>query len=222
MLLQWGQVSIAQQEIPWNQPELSAYGQMGVDDFACSCNGCYSTNYGWRVFQNTTSYWLVQGSTPHWLSWYIKIPTKITRLTIVNSSYQAVEAIRGGQVQACNDGTSWINLKTWSNTVTAKQASWNIDIDYPGFYNYYRLYIQTAGASYGYSSIETITITGYNLADVANSIVFPTAYTSDYAFSLGNVGSYNTSYCTSRTTTGMTLYNPQQSQGTMKWFTIGY
>lgn len=157
---------------------------------------------------------------------YSRLPIKIKNIYITNttqSQYSYNERLDTGKLYYSSNGSSWTQFNEWSCTNTGYGASWTINCNSPVYVNYYKFSILTAAGTFKYPYIGKMVLDAYTQTSVANSITFPTSHTNTkYSFSLGNVGSYNTSYTNTKYVSGMSLVNPESSNGTMNWMTLGY
>lgn len=165
-------------EKSWTQPVLTSNGTLGGNSFAVADDGHYDSDISgdaWLLFNPTTgkssqSLWSWAGTkTPGGITIYNPIPLKITNIQVTNHSWAnasvgAGYGITGGIIQASNDNSTWVNLKTFTNSVVALSETWNIDLsDNTNAYKYYRLWItshsSSAYAGRNYIGLLTITAT---------------------------------------------------------------
>lgn len=141
-------------ESAWTQPTLGGNGTLGGESFACWTN-TQSSGYeafraldGTKTGSNGASAWNGQ-TLPAIFTFYNPKPLRVTNLEIWNRTYGNICGITGGIVQGSNDNESWVNIKSFSNSITGHNVSWNIDLsDNNQGYKYYRLYI-TSSTAYG-------------------------------------------------------------------------
>ena len=154
----------------FTQPILTSNGTMGGNNFAVACSSYYANNdnyNAWRAFNGVidvqTDLWAcANGSDNAFLDFYNPQALKVTSLTVLNRYSGTVGAIRTGNIQACNDGSSWQTIKTFSNDVTTANTSWTIDLsDNENYYCYYRINCLTFDG--GYCGINQLTINAFIL-----------------------------------------------------------
>jgi hypothetical protein len=148
----------------WTQPVLTSNGTMGGSNFAVSSNiAQYTGNDVWRAFNGMTSggnYFHSQsGTKTGYIDIFNPVPIKITNFKIYNQNGSANRASSSGIIYGSNDGTSWTQLKTYTNSVQTAGGTWNIDLSAnENYYRYYRME-STAGGSDSYWTINEIQIT---------------------------------------------------------------
>ena len=224
MLQQWGIISSSAQEIPWTQPVLSSNGVLGGSSFACVSNDTYSGREAWRAFDgisntgwNSTT--AASTANPTWLTFYNSIPLKVTKLDLYNwANYYIVDY----SIVASNDNSSWTTLTTGTFPNAGNYGLNTVNLsNNNSFYNYYKIICTNDNGAA--TAISTLNITAVQQIAVTNSIIFPTSYSNTgYGFSLGFIDENNTAYCTNKTISGMSLYNPSSNNGYANWYTIGY
>lgn len=222
-LLQWGKVSLSQQVSSYSSPSnLSSNGTIGGSTFAVLPSTEYDTDHpAWKMFDGSTSTFYKSGvENPITIIVYTPQLTNIKSVSIVNQDNYCVSTNADSYLYGSTDNSDYKLLATFRGT-TGGGTQWTISL--ANNQDYYKYYKFVTKGFYGYQNFRNMSLTGYCITAAANSITFPTSYTStNYSFSLGNVGSYNTTYCLSKQTSGMNLYNPQQSTGMMNWMTLGY
>lgn len=164
-------------ESSWTQPVLTSNGSLGGNSFAVADDGHADLDISgdaWLLFNPTTGKLSSQPlcswagtKTPGGVTIYNPIPLKITNIQVTNHSWSnaalgAGYGITGGIIQASNDNSTWVNLKTFTNSVVALSETWNIDLsDNTNAYKYYRIWI-TSHSSSAYSGrnyIGSLTLT---------------------------------------------------------------
>lgn len=151
---------------------------VGGDDFAVEVSSIWYDG-GWKAFDNVAStYWHAGRGLPQWLTFYNPFPLNVTSLEITNDP-TGRPGITTGIVQASNDNLTWIDLKAFTNTVTAVGDSWSIDLsDNTEFYKYYRLYI--TGSSYISDNSYWAVISQINITATERKIIAGSASDYDY------------------------------------------
>lgn len=135
------------------RPNLSSNGTMGGNDFAVNASSYYegggeTSLFAWKAVNGTNTgegdCWGAGAtdSTPDYMFYY-PIALNVTNIQIVNRNTpysQNVLAILSGTVYGSNDNSTWTQLKTFSNSTTTANTSWNIDLsDNTNSYNYYKI-----------------------------------------------------------------------------------
>lgn len=139
----------------WTQPILTANGNMGGDSFAASQVGFADEGdlKAFRAFDNNTSTNCYFAKSTGYFQWYNPNPLKITNLKLTNfvGDSWGTRALTSGSIQVSNNGSDFVELKTFTNSATGGGASWNIDLSAnTGYYKYYR--IVCTGTSYAVSN----------------------------------------------------------------------
>ena len=138
----------------WTQPIMTANGTMGGDSFATSQTGFSDAGLeAYRAFDNNTSTLCYFAKSTGYFQWYNPNPLKITNLKLTNyiGDSWGTRALTSGSIQVSNNGSDFVELKAFTNSVTGGGASWNIDLSAnTGYYKYYR--IVCTGTSYAVSN----------------------------------------------------------------------
>ena len=126
-------VKSGQQELPWTQPKLSANGTIGGNAFACIGNGEYSSDTkGYKAFDKSTStYWYgLRGNLPYYLEWYNPVALKISQIIFTTGTARSdVEyCTKDYEIQASNDGNSWISIYSGTNTKRAHKTPVTVNL----------------------------------------------------------------------------------------------
>ena len=130
--------------IPWEQPVLSSDGELGGESFAVMADSVYPSNYFYRSFDgNDSTMWFAETAAPVPINLYLYNPKAliITNIEMTNRDKQRTY-ISGGVVYGSNDNATWVELKTFTNSVSDPTAKWNIDLsDNSRKFKYYRITI---------------------------------------------------------------------------------
>ena len=136
-------------------PYLTYNGTMGKDKFAAKAITEYSSSYqAYMAFDNSTSsQWASSGTqNPSWISFYNPKPLKVSSLEMRNRT--SAENFTGGSVYGSNNNTTWNKLCDYSTTITSANAYWNIPVNSPDFYNYYKIEgTSMTGTNQGFTDI---------------------------------------------------------------------
>lgn len=131
----------------WTQPILT--GNNSNPDFVISANvnegDAYvsfdgiKSNAGWGPKGSAGSF---SGLTS-WCQMTCSDAINITKITITNRNPgdNTNQAIMSGSWQVSEDGINWITVNNWTNNNTIFGSSWDINLNYSGFYRYNRLYV---------------------------------------------------------------------------------
>jgi len=176
---------------------------MGGNTFACCASYEYGTCYAYKAFSTTVSnYWYAYGGQAPWyLSWYNPDPVKISNLHLTYYSDSSAQCPMGGSVYASNDNASWVEIATWSKSVTSPRVYWDIPIPAANrnFYNYYKLEITSVYNAGTGPIITDLSITGTymytppsNILPVVgnNKVIGFTDGTTNYGSAFINTGTY--------------------------------
>lgn len=163
----------------FTRPNLSAAGEMGGNSFAVSANSHVSSYQVYKAVDgNNSTGWEVSSPTTAYYIFYNPIPLKLTSIKMRNWAGSGnIDASKGGKVYGANDGDTWTELVTYTNTSYSSGAEWNIDMSsVSDAYNYYKITC-TDGTSNGrsYWNVAEITPFGSEQTVVAGT-------SSDYDF----------------------------------------
>lgn len=148
---------------PWIQPALVENGTAGGDSFAVFADSERTSHYAYYAMDGDTTY------TKSWFSnevasdvfygFYNPEPIKVSKFTFMN--YNANDpnytyCTRLGRVQISDDGVTWTDIKSYTNTVVGNSgATWSIDLsDNTNYSKYYRIYSDTNASAYGWIITE--------------------------------------------------------------------
>lgn len=138
----------------WTQPVLTSDGIIGSNSFATSQTSLTESGYeAFRAFDNNTSTVCLFAKSTGYFQWYNPNPLKITNMKLTNFAGDAwgTRALTAGSIQVSNNGSDFVELKTFTNSATGGGANWNIDLSTnTGYYKYYR--IVCTGTSYAVSN----------------------------------------------------------------------
>jgi hypothetical protein len=127
----------------WKQPVLTADGTIGGNSFATSQTSFTESGLeAFRAFDGDTSTKCFFTKSTGYLQWYNPNPLKITNLKLTNfvGDSWGTRALTAGSIQVSNNGSNFVELKTFTNSTTGGGASWNIDLSAnTGYYKYYRI-----------------------------------------------------------------------------------
>lgn len=179
----------------WTRPILTdstGNGTVGASSFAVQASSESSSSYeAWRAMNDkyiSGNYnWLSNGSdTTNWYEIYNEIPLNITNFHIYNYSATGSSAVpTAGKVQISDDGTTWTDIKSWTNSTTGARSQWDISLSSNTAYSkYYRILFTANYAGnntlYGLNELQ-ITATQKKVIEGTSS---------DYAFYV-DVETYN-------------------------------
>lgn len=166
------------------QPALTSDGRLGGDGFAIEGSDYWSGNPPWQAFDQSASYtaWVpyarYNDTNPEYVIMYNLKPLNVTSITVKNGSSNDTAWV-SGDIQYSNDGVTWTNGISWTNSNQTGGVTWTIDLSSnTNYYNYYKINISEWKHRSTYArSVEEITLTA-----TERSIVSGTA--SDYDFYL--------------------------------------
>lgn len=130
---------------PWTQPVLSGNGTMGGTTAAASASNVHSSYDGqpWRAFNGadaSSSGWANNNiAPPQWLMFYNPTAFMLQNFTVINR-YHVWTTFT---LQGSNDGVTFTDIETFTNSDTTYQSSWSKSISSANqkMYKYYRFYI---------------------------------------------------------------------------------
>ncbi|MBR1908110.1 hypothetical protein IJ818_04150 [bacterium] len=150
-------------ESEWIQPTLSENGLIGGSEFAVdSSSSSSSTPDAYMAFNglNDNKYASsANGATFYWISWYNPTPLKISSISIYNANYSGATGPTGGIVQGSDDNSTWEDIVTFTNSVTAINQTWSISVNSNKSYKYHRIYVPSANFSNSRARFGAIYIT---------------------------------------------------------------
>jgi hypothetical protein len=128
----------------WIQPVLTGNGVVGSNGFAVSETGSWESSYPafWAMDNATSTYNIFQKGTGYYFQFYNPNPLNVTNLNITNFAGDAwgTRALTAGSIMASNNGIDFVELLTYSNSVTGGSGNWNIDLSSnTEYYKYYRI-----------------------------------------------------------------------------------
>ncbi len=140
-------------EEQWVQPVLSANGTLGGSSFAVASSSDYSTSYlPYMAFRSDfdTSYWHSASQTDN--NWYLIFynPTAIKVSKLDLTIYSTSHIPTGGKLQGSNNGTSWTDVCSFTNTTATNQSD-KFVIDARSnttFYKYYKILFTGSSSTY--------------------------------------------------------------------------
>ena len=148
---------------PWIQPVLVENGTAGGDSFAVFADSERTSHYAYYAMDGNTSptnSWMSEYiSSGSYIGFYSPNSLNVTGLTFKN--YNANDpnytyCTRFGRVQISDDGVTWTDIKSYTNTVVGNSgATWSIDLsDNTNYSKYYRIYSDTNASAYGWIITE--------------------------------------------------------------------
>ena len=145
-------------ELPFEQPVLSANGTLGGDSFAVSANTEFNSSYqAWKAFDGDPSTDFAELGTPNpsSLTFYNPEPLKVTQLVLTNRTTATADTFLTGSIECSDDGITWNELTTYTNSNPIMGGSWSIDLSSnTGFHKYYRIVgVSFVGDNCGFSNV---------------------------------------------------------------------
>lgn len=156
----------------YNRPNVSSNGTFSVDNLSIQVDSTYDSSYpAWKVFDGITNsgFWHANGNSSHWIKWYHKSPTKISRLKIFNGNYSSY-SIRTYTLSGSNDNSSWVELISGTNNNTSDWNGWDINVNSNNAYSYYKLDCTSQSGNYLY--ICEIQIEGETIQENQDLYIF--------------------------------------------------
>lgn len=131
----------------FEQPSLTSNGTPGGDFFACFASYQYPGFYAYQAFdKKANTFWGTgsgsdtAGYVPQSIGFYNPDALKVSKLTIKNRADSSYYIPTAGYVEGSNDGSTYTQLTTFTNTTLAAGANWEIDLSSnTNYYNYYKV-----------------------------------------------------------------------------------
>lgn len=157
----------------WSQPVLTANDSNS--SFIVSASSYWGSGHEpWRSFSSTTTgnqAWCSaagtapSASSPQYYYFTTDVPIKISTITIKNRVYSAPDAISSGVLQASEDNSTWIDIKSFTNSNNTSGATWTITVNETRGYKYHRFKLTGRNGSdnnvcLGYPTINATKQTG--------------------------------------------------------------
>lgn len=136
----------------FTMPSLTSNGSLGGTSFAIACS---SNEGGYPAYQacdgNPNTYWGPSSSNvPQSLTFYSPSPVKATKMNLFYRDSSGIYS--AGTIQACNDGSSWADIGSWSGN---SAISHSVEFDSISGYKYFKVnFTQRGGVGYGKARIE--------------------------------------------------------------------
>lgn len=157
----------------FSQPALLANGTLGGDSFAVKADSEYSDPYraAWKAFDGNTvladtgnDQWHSYSGQPHWLAFYNPYPLKVSSVTVYNGGDKVLPL--DWKFQVSDNGTTWTDVASGTNTNTTAGSSWSFDIASPGWHKYHRFYTSSGQGRDGeYLGLTELQITALERAE---------------------------------------------------------
>ena len=157
----------------FEQPVLTGNGTFGGDSFAVKADSEYSDSYraAWKAFDGNTvladtgnDQWHSYSGQPHWLAFYNPYPLKVSSVTVYNGGDNVLPL--DWKFQVSDNGTTWTDVASGTNTNTTAGSSWSFDITSPGWHKYHRFYTSSGQGRDGeYLGLTELQITALEKAE---------------------------------------------------------
>ena len=123
----------------WVQPTITENGTIGGDSFAVSGTAVTTEYEAYRAFDNNSSTDWVSASANEDLIIYTPIPIMVTKIDVTNRNDSVVRYIKSGVIYGSNDNSNYVQIGTFTNTITTQLGEWSIDLGTNNsFYKYYK------------------------------------------------------------------------------------
>ena len=99
-----------------------------------------NSNYAdaWTANENPMNY-------PYWIGYRFEKPVVVKDVMIANRNFTTVNAVKDFILQGSNDNSKWVNIKSFTNTITGQSVEFHCDVSENNTaYLYYRLYITSS------------------------------------------------------------------------------
>ena len=130
------------QDTAWTRPNLTANGILGADAFAVKTNGYVSGYQTYKAVDgNNSTGWECSNYANDAYIFYNPIPLKLTSIKMRNwTGSGRKDSTKGGKVYGANDGNTWIELVTYTNSDYSSGAEWYISMtSVSSAYTYYKI-----------------------------------------------------------------------------------
>ena len=119
-----------------------------------------TTYYAYHAFSDDSLWWHSGTSvTTRWISYKFNSAKNVKKFTIKNVNTSGGGNINSFKLQASNDGSSWIDLGTYTNSnVNGAESTFNVNNE--SAYLYYRIYIESIHDAINYARIKRIQMYG--------------------------------------------------------------
>lgn len=160
-----------------------------MNGYIASASSIYSVTYdAWKAFNGLTS---VDGDSwasgnvafvPQWLKIKLPIPKMIIEYSLTGP-FSPTESLKSWRLEGSNNDIDWITLDTQINApvqIQSQEISYNINS--PGLYEYYRLYVTEKHGSTNYVRVGEFQLYEYSASQVGNDLIQinnPMIYNSD-------------------------------------------
>lgn len=146
------------------RPNLSNYGTMGGNSFACTCSSVYSSSYGWKAVDgNSGTNWetamYVHNGT---LTIYNPDALKVSQVTLTSTGGYRPS---NWSLQGSNDNSNWITLGTYSGY--ADNAVLNVNTS--DYYKYLRINAPGTASNYSVRIYEFLITAVYQTVSIQES-----------------------------------------------------
>lgn len=177
-------------DVAWSHDPLTSNGVFGIGEFAVDGTE-YSSYRAFKAFDadakgqpNLSTYFESNYGQSTYISWWSRLPIKITSLVMTNvaaAAYAKNYSFGEGTLYGSEDGTTWIEIARYTNTNNKPAKSggvWTIDTSNNlNYYNYYKLTAvkdtdtdaKTPGIKYKYRMVSNIDIVAVYQQDVTSA-----------------------------------------------------
>lgn len=145
-------------EVAWVQPVLANNGTLGDSNTELACyNSSISNGSVYQLFNGVSSGYIGECTSPIYFSTAKSL--KVSELQIRNSYTDTNGAWLTGQVYGSNDNSTYVLLKTFSNSIVTAGITWTIDMsDNTSYYKYHEIVVSIGNG--GYKRASKVTIIG--------------------------------------------------------------
>ncbi len=168
-----------------SEPVLSVNGNFGTDEWAVSA---VSFNSAWDAYNATnastnTPWHSEEGNSPFNYYVYSKTPFKLTTVNFTNRAddTQNVYPVSSVTIYGSNNNSTYTSLGTFSNNVTAANASWSVTVNANTAYSYYKIEFTTSSS---YCAMKYIHLNGQPVTTLVSGNT--RTYTGNYTYKLLN------------------------------------
>lgn len=146
----------------FQQPVLAANGTLGGSSFAVAASSEYSGRYAFYAVANNGvaegREWHSAQGLPQWFEFYNPDALMVSSLEITNRTSGYTSGVPTTfTIQGCNDGSSWEDIYSGTNTTIDNGVTWSIPVNSNGSFKYWRIYV-TESADKNYAVIGELKI----------------------------------------------------------------
>ena len=132
--------------VAWTQPKLTANGTLGGDAFACSASEETYSRKAYGAFNLSVDVFSKEWGTSKgscngaYVIFYNPLPLKVSNILVTNTvNGDANRSFPSGTILGSTDGVTYVPICTFTNSIMATGATWNINVDSKVGYKYHKI-----------------------------------------------------------------------------------